>query len=76
MSVCVCQLFSPLAFCTCMSAFGTAFTLANQFEIIPITMYTEYTNYFNITGASAMAIFIGVVSVILNMIARTILEKE
>ncbi len=67
---------SALAFCTCMSAFGTAFTLANQFEIIPILMYTEYTNYFNIAGASAMAIFIGVVSVALNMLARMLLERE
>ncbi len=58
-----------------MSAFGTAFTLANQFEIIPILMYTEYTNNFNITIASAMAIFIGAVCVILNMFARTLLEK-
>lgn len=66
---------SALAFCTCMSAFGTAFTLANRFEIIPILMYTEYTNYFNVASASAMAIFIGVVSVALNMIARVILEK-
>ncbi|MGJ4849733.1 ABC transporter permease [Bacillota bacterium Meth-B3] len=67
---------SAIAFCTSMSAFGTAFTLANNFEIIPILMYTEYTNYFNISVASAMAIFIGLVCVLLNMLARLILEKE
>jgi len=67
---------TALAFVTCMSAFGTAFTLANQFSIIPILMYTEYTNYFNISGASAMAIFIGVICVVLNMVARMLLEKE
>ena len=67
---------SALAFCTNMSAFGTAFTLANQFEIIPILMYTEYTNNFNISAASAMAIFIGVVCVALNMVARVLLERE
>lgn len=67
---------SAIAFCTSMSAFGTAFTLANNFEIIPILMYTEYTNYFNIAAASAMAIFIGLVCVLLNMAARLILEKE
>lgn len=66
---------ASISFCTSMSAFGTAFTLANQFEIIPILMYTEYTNNFNITIASAMAIFIGAVCVILNMFARTLLEK-
>lgn len=67
---------ASIAFCTSMSAFGTAFTLANQFEIIPILMYTEYTNNFNLTIASAMAIFIGVVCVALTMFARTLLEKE
>lgn len=67
---------ASISFCTSMSAFGTAFTLANQFEIIPILMYTEYTNNFNITIASAMAIFIGVLCVLLNMFARALLEKE
>lgn len=67
---------ASIAFCTSMSAFGTAFTLANQFEIIPILMYTEYTNNFNITIASAMAIFIGLVCIVLNMFARALLEKE
>ena len=66
---------ASIAFCTSMSAFGTAFTLANQFEIIPILMYTEYTNNFNITAASAMALFLGVVCVALNMLARMLLER-
>lgn len=66
---------ASIAFSTSMSAFGTAFTLANQFEILPILMYTEYTNNFNIEIASAMAIVVGIICVVLNMISRTLLEK-
>jgi len=67
---------AALSFYTSMSAFGTAFTLANQFEIIPIVMYNEFTLNFKLAAASAMAIVIGAICVGLNMLYRTILEKE
>lgn len=67
---------SALSFYTSMGAFGTAFTLANQFEIIPIVMYTDFTLNFRIASASAMAIMIGVICVALNMLSRTLLERE
>ncbi|WP_303860736.1 ABC transporter permease [Alkalibaculum bacchi] len=66
---------ASIAFSTSMSAFGTAFTLANQFEILPILMYTEYTNYFNIEIASTMAIVVAVVSLVLNLFSRSLMEK-
>ena len=59
-----------------MSAFGTAFTLANQFEILPIVMYNELTINFRLAEASAMAILIGIICIVLNMVYRTIMEKE
>lgn len=65
-----------LAFSTSMSAFGTAFTLANQFEILPILMYNEFTLNFNIEVASAVAIVIGMICVLMNMGYRLLLEKE
>jgi putative spermidine/putrescine transport system permease protein len=64
-----------LSFSTTMSAFGTAFTLANQFEILPIVMYNEFTLNFRLAEASAMAIIIGIICVILNMVYRSIMEK-
>ena len=67
---------AALSFYTSMSAFGTAFTLANQFEILPIVMYNEFTIGFRLARASAMAIVIGVICIVLNMVYRTILEKE
>jgi putative spermidine/putrescine transport system permease protein len=67
---------AALSFYTSMSAFGTAFTLANQFEILPIVMYNEFTLNFKIAEASAMAILIGVICVSLNMVYRNIIEKD
>jgi len=67
---------AALSFYTSMSAFGTAFTLANQFEIIPIVMYNEFTLNFKIQEASAMAIVIGIICIVLNMVYRSIMERE
>lgn len=66
---------AALSFYTSMGAFGTAFTLANQFEIIPIVMYTDFTLNFKIASASAMAIAVGVICVALNMVSRALLER-
>lgn len=65
-----------LAFSTATSAFGTAFTLANQFDIIPIVMYNEYTMSFRIGKASAMAMTIGLMCFLLNLVYRRIMERE
>lgn len=67
---------AALAFYTSMGAFGTAFTLANQFEILPIVMYTDFTLNFKIGSASAIAILIGLICVTLNMASRMLLERE
>ncbi|WCK54324.1 ABC transporter permease [Aneurinibacillus sp. Ricciae_BoGa-3] len=64
-----------LAFSTSMSAFGTAFTLADQFEILPIVMYNEFTLNFNIEVASAIAIVIGCICVLMNTAYRMMLER-
>ena len=64
-----------MAFSTATSAFGTAFTLANQFDIMPIVMYNEYTMSFRIGKASAMAIVIGLICLALSLINRKIIER-
>lgn len=45
-----------LCFATAMGAFGTAFTLARGFSILPMDMYSQLTLFFNIGLASAMAV--------------------
>ncbi len=64
-----------IAFSTSMSAFGTAFTLSNQFDILPILMYTEFTLNFNIEVASAIAVVIGIIVVTINSGYQAVLKK-
>jgi ABC-type sulfate transport system permease component len=46
-----------------MGAFGTAFTLASQYEVVPITIYNEFTNYANFALAASLSIALGLVTV-------------
>jgi len=48
-----------ILFATAMGAFGTAFTLASRFEVLPITVYNEFTNYANFTIAASLSIALG-----------------
>ncbi|CAM3798154.1 ABC transporter permease [Bordetella tumulicola] len=48
-----------MSFATSMGAFGTAFTLATQIDVLPITIYNEFTNYANIPVAAALSIVLG-----------------
>ena len=64
-----------LAFSTSMGAFGTAFTLSNQFDILPVLMYNELTLSFKIEVASAIAVVIGLICVTMNMGYRFMSEK-
>ncbi len=64
-----------LTFSTAMSAFGTAFTLTDQFNILPILMYNEFTLNFNIEVASAIAVVIGVICVVMNFGYQTFLKR-
>ena len=45
-----------------MGAFGTAFTLASKFEVVPITIYNEFTNYANFALAASLSIALGLVT--------------
>ena len=57
-------------FATSMGAFGTAFTLASKFEVIPITIYNEFTNYANFALAASLSIALGVVTWLVLFLAR------
>ncbi|MBM4340587.1 MAG: ABC transporter permease subunit [Deltaproteobacteria bacterium] len=61
---------SALCFATSMGAFGTAFTLAEQFEILPMLVYTETTLSFNINMASALSIVLGLITYLILTLNR------
>jgi putative spermidine/putrescine transport system permease protein len=51
-----------MCFATCMGAFGTVFTLGTQIDVVPVTIYNEFTNYANIPVAAALSIVLGLVT--------------
>jgi putative spermidine/putrescine transport system permease protein len=63
-----------IVFATAMGAFGTAFTLASRFEVLPITIYNEFTNYANFALAASLSIALGLVTWGALLIARVLGE--
>lgn len=59
-----------IVFATAMGAFGTAFTLSSKFEVIPITIYNEFTNYANFALAASLSITLGLVTWAVLFFAR------
>lgn len=59
-----------ILFATAMGAFGTAFTLASRFEVLPITIYNEFTNYANFALAASLSIALGLVTWAVLFVAR------
>lgn len=65
-----------IVFATAMGAFGTAFTLASKFEVIPITIYNEFTNYANFALAASLSITLGLVTWAALALARRLGGKS
>jgi putative spermidine/putrescine transport system permease protein len=59
-----------IVFATCVGAFGTAFTLASKFEVLPITIYNEFTNYANFALAASLSITLGAITWLVLLLAR------
>lgn len=59
-----------ILFATAMGAFGTAFTLASKFEVLPITIYNEFTNYANFALAASLSIALGLATWLVLFAAR------
>lgn len=51
-----------IVFATSMGAFGTAFTLSSRFEVLPISIYNEFTNYANFALAASLSISLGLLT--------------
>lgn len=61
-----------IIFATSMGAFGTAFTLASKFEVLPITIYNEFTNYANFALAASLSITLGLITWLVLFVARQV----
>jgi putative spermidine/putrescine transport system permease protein len=60
-----------IAFATAMGAFGTAFTLATNIDVLPMLIYTEFTLSANISMAAALSVGLGLVAWAILAVART-----
>jgi putative spermidine/putrescine transport system permease protein len=60
-----------ICFATAMGAFGTAFTLATDIDVLPIVIYTEFTLSANIAMASALSILLGLITWASLLLARS-----
>jgi len=60
-----------IAFATAMGAFGTAFTLATNIDVLAMLIYTEFTLSANIAMASALSVGLGLVTWIILALARS-----
>lgn len=61
-----------ICFATSMGAFGTAFTLATNIDVLPMTIYTEFTLNGNIAGAASLSIVLGLVTWVALFISRSL----
>jgi putative spermidine/putrescine transport system permease protein len=61
-----------IAFATAMGAFGTAFTLATDIDVLPMVIYTEFTLAGNLATASALSVVLGIITWAFLMMARSV----
>lgn len=59
-----------ICFATAMGAFGTAFTLATDIDVLPMSIYTEFTLSANFGMAAALSIVLGIVTWVCLWIAN------
>jgi putative spermidine/putrescine transport system permease protein len=60
-----------ICFATAMGAFGTAFTLATNVDVLPMLIYTEFTLGANVAMAAALSVGLGVVAWAILAMARS-----
>jgi putative spermidine/putrescine transport system permease protein len=61
-----------IAFATAMGAFGTAFTLATNIDVLPMLIYTEFTLAANFSVSAALSVGLGVIAWAMLAIARSL----
>jgi putative spermidine/putrescine transport system permease protein len=60
-----------ICFATSMGAFGTAFTLATNIDVLPMTIYTAFTLNADIATAAALSVVLGIVTWAALAVARS-----
>jgi putative spermidine/putrescine transport system permease protein len=60
-----------ICFATSMGAFGTAFTLAARIDVLPLVIYTEFTNNANFAMAAALSLVLGLITWLALAFARS-----
>jgi putative spermidine/putrescine transport system permease protein len=60
-----------ICFATAMGAFGTAFTLATNIDVLPMVIYTEFTLNANLVTAASLSLILGLVTWIALYISRS-----
>jgi putative spermidine/putrescine transport system permease protein len=60
-----------ICFATAMGAFGTAFTLATKINVLPMTIYTEFTLQANVAMAAALSFVLGAITWAVLALARS-----
>ena len=60
-----------ICFATAMGAFGTAFTLATNIDVLPMTIYTEFTLNANLAMAASLSLVLGFITWLVLALARS-----
>jgi putative spermidine/putrescine transport system permease protein len=60
-----------IAFATAMGAFGTAFTLATNIDVLPMLIYTEFTLAANFATSAALSVGLGIIAWAILAVARS-----
>jgi len=58
-------------FATAMGAFGTAFTLATNIDVLPMLIYTEFTLAANFATSAALSVGLGIIAWAILAVARS-----
>ncbi len=61
-----------ICFATSMGAFGTAFTLATNIDVLAMTIYTEFTLNANFAMAASLSLVLGLVTWLVLALARSV----
>ncbi|MDR1686326.1 MAG: ABC transporter permease [Desulfovibrio sp.] len=65
-----------ICFATSIGAFGTAFTLATEINVLPIVIYTEFTLSANIATAAMLSVVLGLVTWLTLFLAHLLSGAE
>jgi putative spermidine/putrescine transport system permease protein len=63
---------AAVCFATSMGAFGTAFTLSTDIDVLPMTIYTEFTLNADMVTAAVLSLMLGAVTWAVLAVARSL----